>query len=256
MKQKVDSFDDIVFEHRNKEYGAYDLRKRYSKRATIALSVALFIILIAVGVPLIASIMRQNAYQKNMEKIATMEMESIKMDKDEIAPPPPPPPPPAIQEVKFVAPKIVDTLTEEEVELATTEELSESANTGPVDTVQQVIEIIEEEEPIVDEVFEQYNIQEKPMFPGGEGELMKYLLSNVNYPDVARENGIEGTVYIRFVVTKSGKVGETQVMKSADPLLDEAALKVVKSLPTWSPGKINGNAVNVWFIVPIKFKLE
>jgi len=256
MKQNVESFDDIVFEHRYKEYGAYDLRKRYSKRATIALSVALVIILIAVGAPLIASIMKQKAYQKNLEKIATMEMESIKVDKDEIAPPPPPPPPPAVQEVKFVAPKIVDTLTEEEVELATTEELSENANNALVDTTTQVIEIVEEEEQLVEEVFEQYNIQEKPMYPGGEGELMKYIAEHVKYPVVAQENGIEGTVYIRFVVTKSGKVGETQVMKSADPLLDEEAVRVVRSMPAWSPGKINGNAVNVWFIVPIKFKLE
>jgi protein TonB len=256
MEKYAVSFDDIVFEHRNQEYGAYVLRKRYSKRATIALSIALFIILCAVGGPLLASYLKQRAYQKNLEKITTMEMESIKVERDEIAPPPPPPPPPAVKEVKFVAPKIVDTLTEEEVELATTDELAESANTGPVDTVQEVIEIVEEEEPIVEEVFEQYNIQEKPMYPGGEGELMKYIAEHVKYPVVAQENGIEGTVYIRFVVTKSGKVGETQVMKSADPLLDEEAVRVVRSMPAWSPGKINGNPVNVWFIVPIKFKLE
>jgi protein TonB len=256
MKNFVESFDDIVFEHRNKEYGAYELRKKYSKRGTIALSVALFVILIAVGAPLIASIMKQRAYQKNLEKITTMELEKIKVDRDEIAPPPPPPPPPAVKEVKFVAPKIVDTLTEEEVELATTEELSESANTGPVDTTTQIIEIVDEPEQIVEEVYEQYNIQEKPAFPGGEGELMTYIISNIKYPVVAQENGIEGTVYIRFVVTKTGNVGETQVMKSADPLLDEEAVRVVRSLPKWTPGKINGNPVNVWFIVPIKFKLE
>jgi protein TonB len=150
----------------------------------------------------------------------------------------------------------VDTLTEEEVELATTEELSESANTGPVDTTTQIIEIVDEPEQIVEEVYEQYNIQEKPAFPGGEGELMTYIISNIKYPVVAQENGIEGTVYIRFVVTKTGNVGETQVMKSADPLLDEEAVRVVRSLPKWTPGKINGNPVNVWFIVPIKFKLE
>jgi protein TonB len=256
MKNYVESFDDIVFENRNKEYGAYDLRKRYSKRGTIALAVSLLVILIAVGAPLIASIMKQRAYNKLLEQTSTIELEKIKVERDEIAPPPPPPPPPSVKEVKFVAPKIVDTLTKEEVDLGTMDELSVGANTAPVDTAAKEIVIVEDEEPIVEEVFESYNIQEKPAFPGGEAELMKYIAQNVKYPVVAQENGIEGTVYIRFVVTKSGAVGETQIMKSADPLLDEEALRVVKSLPRWTPGKNNGNPVNVWFIVPIKFKLE
>ncbi len=256
MKNYVESFDDIVFENRNKEYGAYDLRKRYSKRGTIALAVSLLVILIAVGAPLIASIMKQRAYNKLLEQTSTIELEKIKVERDEIAPPPPPPPPPSVKEVKFVAPKIVDTLTKEEVDLGTMDELSAGVNTAPVDTAAKEIVIVEDEEPIVEEVFESYNIQEKPAFPGGEAELMKYIAQNVKYPVVAQENGIEGTVYIRFVVTKSGAVGETQIMKSADPLLDEEALRVVKSLPRWTPGKNNGNPVNVWFIVPIKFKLE
>ncbi len=256
MTTKVESFDDIVFEHRNKEYGAYELRKRYSKRGTIALAVSLFVLFIAVGAPLIASIMKQRNYKKYLEKQTLVEMEKVKVKRDEIAPPPPPPPPPAVKEVKFTAPKIVDTLTKEEVELATTDDLSKSANTAPVDTNTQVVEIVEEKEPVVEQVFESFAIQEKPAYPGGDAALMKYIAENVKYPVVAQENGVEGTVYIRFVVTRTGSVGEAQVMRSADPLLDEEALRVVKTLPKWTPGKNNGNPVSVWFIVPIKFKLE
>jgi protein TonB len=256
MTTKVESFDDIVFEHRNKEYGAYELRKRYSKRGTIALAVSLFVLFIAVGAPLIASIMKQRNYKKYLEKQTLVEMEKVKVKRDEIAPPPPPPPPPAVKEVKFTAPKIVDTLTKEEVELATTDDLSQSANTAPVDTNTQVVEIVEEKEPVVEQVFESFAIQEKPAYPGGDAALMKYIAENVKYPVVAQENGVEGTVYIRFVVTRTGSVGEAQVMRSADPLLDEEALRVVKTLPKWTPGKNNGNPVSVWFIVPIKFKLE
>jgi protein TonB len=150
----------------------------------------------------------------------------------------------------------VDTLTKEEVELATTDDLSKSANTAPVDTNTQVVEIVEDKEPVVEQVFESFAIQEKPAYPGGDAALMKYIAENVKYPVVAQENGVEGTVYIRFVVTRTGSVGEAQVMRSADPLLDEEALRVVKTLPKWTPGKNNGNPVSVWFIVPIKFKLE
>jgi protein TonB len=151
----------------------------------------------------------------------------------------------------------VDTLTKEEVELATTDDLSKSANTAPVDTTTQVVEIVEEKEPVVEQVFEQFAIQEKPMFPGGDAALLKYIAENVKYPVVAQENGIEGKVHIKFVVTKTGAVGDCIILRSGgDPLLDEEALRVVRSLPTWTPGKNNGNPVSVWYIVPIVFKLQ
>jgi protein TonB len=257
MNTKVESFDDIVFENRNKEYGAYELRKKYPKRATVAMAVSLVILMIAVGGPLIANIMKQRSYRKHLEKTTLAIMENIKVDKDEVAPPPPPPPPPAVKEIKFVAPKIVDSLTNEEVELATTDDLSESANAGPVDTTTREVEIIvEEEAPVVEQVFESFAIQEKPAFPGGDAALIKYVAENTKYPVLAQENGIEGTVYIRFVVTKTGEVGEAKVMRAVDPLLEEEALRVVKTLPRWTPGKNNGNPVNVWFIIPVKFKLQ
>jgi len=254
----VETFDDIVFENRNQDYGAYVLRKRYPKRGTIALLIALLIMAFAVGGPLIASIIQQRNFKRYLEKTATMEMEKIKVERDEIAPPPPPPPPPAVKEITFTAPKIVDELTEPDVELATTDDLSEAANTGSIDTsAKVVVEIVDApKEKIVEEVFESFAIQEKPMFPGGDAALIQYVAEHTKYPVIAQENGIEGTVYIRFVVTRSGEVGQATVMRAVDPLLEEEALRVVKTLPKWTPGKNNGNPVNVWFIIPVKFKLQ
>jgi periplasmic protein TonB len=259
MKTIVESFDDIVFENRYQEYGAYELRKRYPKRGTIALIVSVLVMSFAVGGPFIASIIKQRNYKRYLEQTTTMEMEKIKVERDEIAPPPPPPPPPAVKEIKFVAPKIVEELTEPDQEMASFDELSKAAGTGGVvDTTSKVVvEIVEEkQEKIVEEVFESFAIQEKPMFPGGDAELIKYVAEHTKYPVIAQENGIEGTVYIRFVVTKSGDVGQATVMRTVDPLLEEEALRVVKSLPKWTPGKNNGNPVNVWFIIPVKFKLQ
>ena len=258
MKTQVESFDDIVFENRNQEYGAYELRKKYSKRGTIALAISLLILIFAVGVPLIANIIKQRDYKKYLERTSVAEMTNIKeVKRDEVAPPPPPPPPPAVKEIKFVAPKIVDSLTTQEVELASTDDLSLAANAGSVDTAKVVEEVIvEEKAPVVEQIFESFAIQEKPAFPGGDAELMKYVAEHTKYPTAALENGIEGTVYIRFVVTRSGEVGEAKVLRAVDPLLEEEALRVVKSMPKWTPGKNNGNPVNVWFIIPVKFMLQ
>jgi protein TonB len=259
MKTRAESFEDIIFENRNKEYGAYELRKRYSKRGTIALIISMTILFFVVGGPLIASILEQRAYKRYLEKNAAAEMMNIKeVNRDDVAPPPPPPPPPAVKEIKFVAPKIVDTLTNEEQELATTEDLAKSVKIGSVDTTTPpLIVIVDVPEKLDnDKPFEPYAIQEKPVFPGGESALIKYVGEHTKYPVVAQEQGIEGTVYIRFVVTKTGDVGITQVMRAVDPLLEGEALRVVKTLPKWTPGKNNGNPVSVWFIIPVKFKLE
>jgi protein TonB len=258
MTKNVDSFDDIVFELRNKDYGAYELRKKYSKRGSVALFVSLIVLFVAVGVPLLASIMKQKNYDEYIEKNVSSELTEIKeIEKDELPPPPPPPPPPAVKEVKFTAPKIVDSLTTEEVELATVDDLSDAANTAPVDTAEEVVEFVEvEQEVIVEQVFESFQIQEQPAFPGGESAMMGYIVENIQYPQEALENDIQGTVYIRFVVTRSGAVGEAQVLRSVHELLDKEALRVVKSLPNWTPGKQNGTPVSVWFVMPIKFTLQ
>ena len=99
-------------------------------------------------------------------------------------------------------------------------------------------------------------VEQMPQFPGGEAELMKYISNNIKYPTMAMENNIQGRVVVQFVVTKTGKIGEVKVVRSKDPDLDKEAVRVVKSLPNFIPGKMNGQAVNVWYTLPISFKLQ
>jgi TonB family protein len=95
-----------------------------------------------------------------------------------------------------------------------------------------------------------------PEFPGGVNALLKFIADNTKYPRKARIQEIEGTIYIRFVIAKLGEVGSAKVMRPVHPLLDEEALRVIKSMPRWKPGYTDGNPVNVWYIIPIVFKLQ
>jgi tonB family C-terminal domain len=97
-------------------------------------------------------------------------------------------------------------------------------------------------------------VEERPTFPGGEAALMKYIADHICYPPTAQENNIQGRVIVQFVVTKTGKVGEVKVVRGKDPDLDREAERVVRSLPDFIPGKMNGQPVNVWETVPVTFK--
>ena len=101
-------------------------------------------------------------------------------------------------------------------------------------------------------------VEEMPQYPGGTAEMMKYLQTNIVYPPKERENGIEGKVFVRFIVEENGSIGETDVMKgvAGGSALDEEAMRVVKAMPNWIPGKQNGKNVRVWFNLPIHFKLS
>lgn len=101
-----------------------------------------------------------------------------------------------------------------------------------------------------------FDYQQKPEFPGGDAKLIQYIAENTKYPEIALMEGYEGTVYIRFVITKTGDIGEAKTLNSIHPLIDHEALRVVKSMPKWKPGYNDGEPVNVWFIVPINFKLQ
>lgn len=99
------------------------------------------------------------------------------------------------------------------------------------------------------------HVEQMPAFPGGDAALLSYLGSHIRYPQDAADDGIEGQVVVRFVVTKTGKVGEVQVLRGKHPSLDKEAMRVVKTLPAFTPGKMNGNTVNVWYTLPVRFKL-
>lgn len=105
-------------------------------------------------------------------------------------------------------------------------------------------------------VFLMGTLDQNPEFPGGMLGLQKYLAKSVNYPTIAQETGIQGTVYLTFIINKSGKVEQVKLLRGADPSLDKEALRVVSSMPDWKPGKQGGNPVKVSYQVPIKFSLR
>ena len=118
--------------------------------------------------------------------------------------------------------------------------------------------VVEETPPLSppsdDEVF--YSVEQDPRFPGGQAALLKWVADHIKYPAVAQENGIQGRVTVQFIVTKNGSIGQVKVVRSKDPDLDKEAVRVVKSLPKFEPGKMNGHPVNVWYTLPIAFKLQ
>ena len=258
MKKHVESFDEIIFQNRNQAYGAYELRKKYSKRGALAFIVSVSLLFLTAGIPLIANIMN-GGLNNNGGIIDPATWFLPPLDEPKPIPKLPDPPAPEKKDVVIKQPTVVDSLSSLEKELKTMEELSGRKNEslGTDDTTSKsenvIITVVE---PVVEEVFERYSIQENPKFQDGDASLIRYIAEHTRYPAEAQEQNIQGTVYIRFVVKKTGEIGETIILRGADPLLDNEALRVIKTLPAWTPGKNNGNPVNVWFIIPVKFKLE
>ncbi|MDD4150551.1 MAG: energy transducer TonB [Bacteroidales bacterium] len=160
-------------------------------------------------------------------------------------------PEPEIEEPEQVIEELVvveDDKVVENIKMNTEADEKTRTSTNIIQTEDFVV--VEEIEPISFAV-----VEDKPIFPGGDAALMKFLADNTKYPEIAKENGIQGRVFIQFVIDKTGKVTKVQVAKGVDPYLDAEAKRVVAMLPNWSPGKQRGKAVPVTFIVPINFKL-
>jgi protein TonB len=260
-KQKVNAapMDEIVFERRNKTYGAYILRKYYKKHVTRALLLAVAILLAGLAYPLVSSYYAQSR-AKYIEKVANAEFMDMDKPKEDAPPPPPPPPPPPAaleQKVKFVAPVVTTEEVVEEADIFNQDELAQTTNEA-VQVVEEVAEVVQKEEVIeVEEAKPVFTIvEEMPSFPGGESERNKFLAENIVYPQQATENGIQGTVYVSFVVDSKGNVTDVKLLRGIGGGCDEEALRVVKMMPKWHPGKQNGKQVRVLFNMPIYFKLQ
>ncbi|MEA3446812.1 MAG: energy transducer TonB [Bacteroidota bacterium] len=178
-----------------------------------------------------------------------VEEEIIPITRQEEVPPPPPPPPPQVTEVLNIVEDDVEI--EDEIEIEDTE--------ADQEMVIEIMDVDEEEEEAT--VFT--IVEDMPIFmpkkcktkEEGDLELRKHIAKNVKYPEIARENGIQGRVFISFVVSSKGKVTKVKIARGIDPALDKAAINVIKNLPNFSPGKQRGKAVRVSYTVPINFKL-
>jgi protein TonB len=257
-KEKINApaFDDIVFEERNKEYGAYRLRKRYNRNVSISLLIGILILATAIITPYLNAKASENK-SKRAERQVQIKMEKLDQPNEQAPPPPPPPPPPTdvVQQQKYVPPVVVDSIRPEDVkQLMTADQAqTEVKNTEVVEAVVQVKEEVQESDA---EATPFVVVEEMPMFPGGDVELLKYIADHTQYPEIAKENNIQGKVIVRFCVTSKGGVNQVSVLKGVDPELDKEAMRVVTTLPPFKPGKQGGKPVPVWYMVPIAFTLK
>ncbi len=220
-----------------------DLEKSKSIFFLIGLAIALGVVLVAFNVSSTKAVVEE---LERVEEV-NFEDEVIQQTRQEKPPEATPPPPPK-QVVEVLT--IVDDSQDIEEEFAPQD--AEATEETEV-VIAPVIEKKKEEE-VEEEIF--MVVEKMPEFPGGDLGLRKYIATHVKYPNVARESGIEGKVYLRFCVTSTGAVSKVSVLRSVDPLLDKEAVRVIKSLPKWTPGEQRGRKVSVWYTVPINFQLQ
>jgi len=258
----------LVFEGKNKQYGAYVHREESSDRHIKSIFIITIVALLAIFLPrLIKSVLPAVG---GIEQVTDVNLTNIDLNKDvppenQIKQIEVPPPPELKTTVAFTPPVIAKDKDIQDEELIKTQaELTETkadisvadvkgTETGKVDIadLQEHKVVTEEKKP---EIFN--HVEVMPEFPGGQSALLKWLGDNIIYPTIAQEQGIQGRVTLRFVVKPDGSVDDVQVVKGLDPSCDKEAVRVVKKMPKWIPGKQNGNPVYVYFSLPVTFKLQ
>ena len=270
-----DSWVDLVFESKNKSYGAYQLRKNTGKRNVKSMLIV-FGTIAAILIASWAKVAIENAMPKKVAIETDVELSKLAQKKE-----------PAKVErketvkvemeqkvvekvkssVKFTAPEIKkDDEVKPEDELKSQDELSKTntaigsfdvkGNDEAAGEVLKAKEVIADEKPKEEETKVFDVVEQMPQFPGGNAALFEYLSKHIKYPVIAEENGIQGRVIVTFVVERDGSITDVKVVKSVDPSLDKEAQRVVKSMPRWIPGKQNGSAVRVKYTVPVTFRLQ
>lgn len=271
---------DLVFEGKNKEFGAYQMRRNTGLHHNKALLWTLIGILAIGGlvaatlgaIKLVEAIQEANAeveqqgFELGIEE-AEEEVQDIIQEKEEIKE--------VEKEDVQNSQKVTELqITNEKVEVKTNTEIEEDKRVTSnvevdkgtddinVSAAKEEVKVVDEpkkEEPKpepkkTEEIFK--SAEQMPQFPGGDAALMKYINSHIHYPAAAEENNIQGRVVVQFVVEKDGSVGQVKVARSVDRSLDNEAVRVVKSLPKFIPGKQNGQPVRVWYTLPVTFKLQ
>jgi protein TonB len=247
--EKIPEFDEIIFENRNKNYGAYDLRKRYKSTASFSVLCAS-----TLGAILIAIL----SFKPDKSIITLKPPDPIyKFTKpvDQIVVPPPElkPPDAITKTIANLRPEVTDDTSKITRYIPTADDIQKTVQNGNVnDTVKytepQEVIIPAEPEPAI-------NVQEMPEFPGGPVALLKYVAENIIYPAAAQNVNIQGKVILKFVVKSDGSVDRVEIVRGIDPSLDNEAIRVVRTLPRFKPGRQSGIAVPVWFMLPVTFRI-
>ena len=274
---------DLVFEGRNKSYGAYDLRSKAGRRHLYA------IIDILVGIAVIAGLIFTYAKAKEaiqaslatdteaVTELSELKKDELKKEEPKVQKQEEQPKQEQLQKVAvrasvgFTVPDIVDKVDESKkiknqeelnrsnISIAAVDYAGDANGKGTIDDLLKGQEAggdaphqthKEEEAPI------HTVVEHQPQFPGGEAALLAYVAKNIKYPAIAVEQEIQGTVQLRFVVEANGSIGDVQVVKSLESHCDKEAIRVVKSLPRFIPGKQQGRPVRVWFTLPVRYSIQ
>lgn len=275
---KSQEWCELVFEGRNKAYGAYDMRAKSGRRHLYAI-IDIIIGIIAIGALIGITLAAQEAIRNSMggeeemvTELSELKKEEVKKEEKKVEVKQEEQPQQQKVAVKasiaFTVPEIVDQVDESK-KLKNQDELNRSnisiasqdyegdSKTGiNIDDLRDNQAAGGNSAPVEEEA-KVYNVVEQmPTFPGGEAALLKYVNSHIKYPAIAQEQEIQGQVVLRFVVKEDGSVGEVIVQKSLEKHCDEEAVRVVKSLPRFIPGKQQGKAVRVWYTLPVRYMIQ
>lgn len=250
------SWDDIVFENRNREYGAYVLRQGYSLNVVIGLGITILVVMFLLFYPALARVLGAAELAKPAPRKLVYSELSMPPSIDKPKPMPPSIQLPRLRKVlKFVPPKVVK---EEVGELPPTlaeireNDIAAVAVEGPAEVVfdEPVEEVVADDNELFTVVDQQ------PEFEGGYEAMMAFIKQNMKYPPNARRMQVEGTVHVSFIVSKNGSISDVKVLRGIMTECDKEAVRVVQMMPAWKPGKQNGRNVNVRFILPLKFRIR
>ena len=239
----------LIFEGKNQAYGAYKMRANSTKRHNLAMLAVLVIALIGFTIPTLVKLAtpKQKEVMTEVTTLSKLAEPEIKQEEMKRVEPVAPPPPALKSSIKFTAPVIKkDEEVHEDNEIKSQEELTSTKVAISIADVKGNDEANGKDIADLKQVVTQ----------GGQQELMSYLGKNIKYPTIAQENGTQGRVIIQFVVERDGSITDVRVARGVDPYLDKEAVRVVKSMPKWIPGKQNGKAVRVKFTVPVMFRLQ
>ncbi len=270
---------DIIFEGKNKEYGAYTLRaasaSRHNKSVIIVLSVlaVILVLLILMMKGVFSKAEEEQLVSATEQEIVTYEAEEEEIEEEEQFEIPDEPEEVIAPEEVANEQRITDLLIvqdeefDKEKEVKDQEKMMENeAQAGAIDItegtndlnkVQVKEQVIAETKPVEEEkVYNIAMVEQKPEFVGGEAAMYKWLSDHINYPAAAAEEGVSGRVVVEFEVSKTGSIEKVRVIRGRHPALDKEALRVVKSMPKWNPGRNNGQPVKVTYTLPVTFRLQ
>ena len=263
------SINDIIFENRNKSYGAYFLRKLYGNNVTIALLIGVTTFSVALTAPIIYKKFFAEDKQEEKLELVEVQLEDVNIKQPDLPPPPPMPisaPPPKIDMVKFIPPEVKpDEEVKDEEEPPTEDKLKDSNPGDKTQDGEKLNTVVESgtgegtgtaaPPPPPKPVEIATWVPEMPQFPGGPAEYLQYLKKHIEYPERALESRIKGVLKISFIVNPDGTLGDIKIIKGLGFGLDEEAIRVFKKMPRWKPGKRDGAATTVRLTYPVTFEI-